>query len=88
MVVDMPVGVPTTGYGSDSTENCGAPQVQYSDKVVDVPAVAVHRRLDVPAILQRRSLAVGGASDSVHRWCPRTSQLQQRRIRILRLWRR
>ena len=39
MVVDMPVGVPTTGYGSDTTENCGVPQVQYSDKVVDVSAV-------------------------------------------------
>ena len=39
MVVDMSVGVPTTGYGSDGTENCGVPQVQYSDKVVDVPAV-------------------------------------------------
>ena len=44
MVVNMPVSVPTTGYGSDSTENCCVPQVQYSDKVVDVPAVAVHRR--------------------------------------------
>ena len=43
-VVNMPVGVPTTGYGLDSTEYCGVPQVQYSDKVVDVPAVAVHRR--------------------------------------------
>ena len=39
MVVDMPVGVPTPGYGSGSTENCGVLQVQYSDKVVDVPAV-------------------------------------------------
>ena len=26
MVVDMPVGVPTTGYGSDSTENGGVVQ--------------------------------------------------------------
>ena len=38
------------GDGPDSTENCGVPQVQYSDKVVDVRAVAVHRRLDVPVI--------------------------------------
>ena len=62
--------------------------MQYSEKVVDVLAVAVHRHLDVPAIMQRRSLAVGGAADSVHRWSPLTSQLQQRRIRILLLWRR
>ena len=39
MGVDLPVGVSTTGYGSDSTENCGVLHVQYSDKVVDVPAV-------------------------------------------------
>ena len=32
IVVNMPVGVPTTGYGSDSTENCGVPQVQYSER--------------------------------------------------------
>ena len=44
----------------------GVPQVQYSDKVVDVLAVAVHRRLDVPAIMQRRSRAVGGATVSVN----------------------
>ena len=84
MVVDLPVGVPTTGSGSDSTENCGVPQVQYSDQVVDVLAVAVHRRLDVPVIMQRRSLAVGGASDSAHRRSQRTSHLQQRRIRFQR----
>ena len=35
----MPVGVQTRGNGSDSTENCGVLQVQYSDNVVDVPAV-------------------------------------------------
>ena len=70
---------------SDSAENCGVPQLQYSDKVVHVPAVAVHRQgVDVPAIMQRRSPAVGGASDSAHRWSQRTSQLQQRRIRFQR----
>ena len=49
MVVNMPVGVPTTGYGSDSPENCGVPQVQYSDKVVDVLAVpGVERQFSSP----------------------------------------
>ena len=32
-------------------QNCGVPQLQCSDKVVDAPAVAVHRRLDVPVIV-------------------------------------
>ena len=40
--------------GADSAENVDVPQVQYSDRVVDVPA-AVHRQcLDVPVILQRQ----------------------------------
>ena len=40
--------------GADSAENVDVPQVQYFDRVVDVPA-AVHRQcLDVPVILQRQ----------------------------------
>ena len=31
-------------YGADSAETVEVPQVQYSDWVVDVPAVAVHRQ--------------------------------------------
>ena len=51
------------------------PQLQYSDKVVAVPAVAVHRQgVDVPVNMQRRSLAVGSASESVHRLIWWTSQ--------------
>ena len=60
-----------------TVQNCGVPQLHCSDKFVDVPAVAVHRRLEVPVIMQRRSLAVGGASDSAHRRSQRTIQLQQ-----------
>ena len=38
------------------------------DKVADVPARAVHRPgVDVPVFMQRRRLALGGATDSVHR---------------------
>ena len=41
-------------FWSDSAENCGS-AVAFPDKVVDVPAVAVHRQgVDVPAIMQRR----------------------------------
>ena len=41
-------------YGADSAETVEVPQLQYSDRVVDVPA-AVHRQgLDVPVILQRQ----------------------------------
>ena len=50
MVVDMPVGVQTTGFGQTVQETV-APQLHSSDKVVDAPAVAVHRRLDVPVIM-------------------------------------
>ena len=61
-----------------TVQNCGVPQLQCSDKVVDVPAVAVHRQgVDVPVILQRRCLAVGGASDSAHRHSQRTIQLHR-----------
>ena len=67
-----------------TVQNFGVPQLHCSDKFVDVPAVAVHRRLDVPVIMQRRSLAVGEASDSAHRRSQRTIQLQQRRIRFQR----
>ena len=85
MVVDMPVGVQTTGFWSNSAENCGSAVAYSSEKVVDVPAVAVHRQgVDVPVIMQRRSLAVGSASDSAHRRSQRTSQPQQRRV----LWER
>ena len=56
--VDMPVVVQRQVRWSDGAENSGVPQVQYFDRVVDVPA-AVHRQgLDVPC-------PVGGASDSV-----------------------
>ena len=49
----MPLVCQRQGCGSDSAENCGVPQVQHSDRVVDVPAVAVHRQgLDVPVISQ------------------------------------
>ena len=49
--------------------------------MVDVPAVAAHRQgVDVPAIMQRRSLAVGGATDSVHRLIWWTSQFAQRQV--------
>ena len=58
-----------------------APQLQYSDKVVAVPAVAVHRQgVDVPVNMQRRSLAVGSASESVHRLIWWTSQFAQRQV--------
>ena len=49
--------------------------------VVDVLAVAVHRQgVDVPAIMQRRSLAVGGATDSVHCLIWWTSHSAQRQV--------
>ena len=41
LVVDMPVGVQTTGLWSDSAENCGVPQVHSSCQRVDVPVVRV-----------------------------------------------
>ena len=84
MVVDMPVGVQTTRFGQ-TVQNTLASQLHSSDKVVGVPAVAVHRQgVDVPVIMERRCLAVGGASDSAHRRSQRTIQLQQRRIRFQR----
>ena len=56
VVVDMPVGVQTTGFGQ-TVQKTVVPQLHSSDKVVDVPAVAVHRQgVDVPVIIQRRSL--------------------------------
>ena len=49
------------------------------DKVADVPARAVHRPgVDVPVFMQRRSLALGGATDSVHRLFWWTSQFAWR----------
>ena len=49
------------------------------DKVADVPARAVHRPgVDVPVFMQRRSLALGGATDSVHRLIWWTSQFAWR----------
>ena len=61
-----------------TVQNCDIPQLQCSDKVVDVPAVAVHRQcVNVPVILQRRCLAVGGESDSAHRQFQRTIQLHR-----------
>ena len=52
----MPFGVQTTGFGQ-TVQKTVVPQLHFSDKVVDVPAVAVHRQgVDVPVIMQRRSL--------------------------------
>ena len=43
------------------------PLLSTTVEVVDVP-VAVHRQgVDVPVVMQRRCLALGGATDSVHR---------------------
>ena len=64
----------TTGLCSDSAENCG------------FHMCSALTRLDVPVIMQRRSLAVGGAADSAHRRSQRTSQLQQRRMRFQCGW--
>ena len=51
--------------------------------VVDVLAVAVHRKgVDVPVTVQRRSLAVGGATDSVHRLIWWTSQFALRQVAV------
>ena len=47
MVVDMPVGVQTTGFGQ-TVQKTVVPQLQCSDKVVDVPV-----------IMQRRCFAIG-----------------------------
>ena len=54
-----------------------------TSKVVDVLAVAVHRQgMDVPAIMQRRSLAVGGATDSVHHMIWWTPSLHRDRLQL------
>ena len=45
MVVDTPVGVQTTGFGSDSAENCGFRRC------------SALTRLDVPVIMQRRDVS-------------------------------
>ena len=77
MVVDMHVAVQTEGL-VQTVQNCGVPKLQCSSKVVDVPAVTVHRQgVDVPVILQRQCLAVGGASDSARRQSQRTIQLHR-----------
>ena len=61
----------TTGAWSLGAENCG------------FSAVAVHRQgVDVPAIMQRRSLAVGGATDSVHRLIWWTPSLHRDRMQL------
>ena len=52
MVVDVPVGVQTTGFGQ-TVQKTVVPQLHSSDKVVDVHAVAVPRQG------QRRCLAIG-----------------------------
>ena len=52
----MPVGVQTTLFGQ-TVQKTVVPQFHSFDKVVDGPAVAVHREgVDVPVIIQRRSL--------------------------------
>ena len=54
-------------------------RVAVLDKVADVPARAVHRPgVDVPVFMQRRRLALGGATDSVHRLIWWTSQFARR----------
>ena len=53
IVVDMPVGVSTTGYGSDCAKlwgNCG---------VLHVPQLCSSSTLDVPANMQRRRTRKG-----------------------------
>ena len=47
LVVDMPDGVQTTGFGQ-TVQKTVVQQLHSSDKVVDVPAVAVHRRFGRP----------------------------------------
>ena len=56
LVVDMPVGVQTTGPGSDSGENF-VPQLLSSDKVVDV--------LGVPVVQILRCRCGGDSRDKV-----------------------
>ena len=58
VVVDMPLVCQRQGYGSDSTENCGVLQVQYSDGRCLLQFID---GLDVPVNMQRRCLATGGA---------------------------
>ena len=51
--VDTPVGVQTTGLWFRQCRKTVVLQLHSSDKVVDVPDVAVHRRgVDVPANMQ------------------------------------
>ena len=55
MVVDMPLVCQRQGCGSDSTENCGVPQVQHSDRVVERCSDSVHRQSQRTfQLLQRR----------------------------------
>ena len=64
---DMPIVV-TTGLGVQSCRKMLFSTVAVFGKVADVPARAVHRHgVDVPVSMQRRRLALGGATDSVHR---------------------
>ena len=54
-------------------------RVAVFDNVADVSARAVHRPgVDVPVFMQRRSLALGGATGSVHRLFWWTSQFAWR----------
>ena len=63
----MPVVV-MTGHGVQTCRKLWFSTVAVLDKVADVPARAVHRPgVDVPVSMQRRRLALGGATDSVHR---------------------
>ena len=56
------------GASSPWTRLLTCPLLSTTVQVVDV-LVAVHRQgVDVPAVMQRRCLALGGATDSVHRW--------------------
>ena len=51
MVVDMHVA--NDRFMVQTVQNWGVPQLQCPDKVVDLPAVAVHRQgVDVPVIMQ------------------------------------
>ena len=73
----------TTGVGlvSASADNSGGSEVAVLPRWSTVPAGAVHRQgVDVPVIMQRRSLAVGSAKDSVHRLIWWTSQFAQRQV--------
>ena len=69
--------VVTTWLGVLTCRKLWFSTVAVLDKVADVPARAVHRPgVDVPVSMQRRRLALGGATDSVHRRSLWSSQLR------------